>query len=227
MAGMDEGTAPVAYTLTAEQERYLRVKRGLDCALASLLIILLSVPMAVIALSLKLLSPGEPVLFRHRRVGENGELFELVKFRSMKGGTSKYVASADLADSGAHITRFGRFLRGASLDELPQLFHVLSGKMSLIGPRPLIPQEREIHALRMAAGVYRLRPGLTGWAQINGRDRVTAREKAELDRQYLENISFRLDWKIFWITIGKVLSGADVRQEPERDGRGGTKGARM
>lgn len=211
MAGMDERAGPTAYTLTAEQERYVRVKRGLDCVMAGLLLVLLSVPMAVIALILKISSPGEPVLFRHRRVGRNGELFELVKFRSMRGGTSKYVASADMRESPERVTRFGRFLRGASLDELPQLFHVLSGKMSLIGPRPLIPQEREIHALRQAAGVYRLRPGLTGWAQINGRDRVTAREKAELDRQYLENISFRLDWRIFWITIGKVLSGADVR----------------
>lgn len=211
MAGMDDdGAVSGTYVLTEKQRRYLRVKRALDVVAAALLLALLAVPMGVIALTLKVLSPGEPVLFRHLRVGENGVPFELMKFRSMKGGVSGYVASADLADREEYTTGFGRFLRSTSLDELPQLFHVLSGKMSLIGPRPLIPQEREIHALRQAAGVYRLRPGITGWAQINGRDRVPPREKAALDRQYLENISFRLDWRIFWRTIGKVLARSDV-----------------
>lgn len=211
MAGTDEKAASGAYALTAKQERYLRTKYAADRVAATLLIVLLSAPMAVIALALKALDPGEPVLFRHQRVGENGKNFELVKFRSMKGGMSEYVASADLGEGREHITGFGRFLRTTSLDELPQLFLVLRGKMSLIGPRPLIPQEREIHALRQAAGVYRLRPGITGWAQINGRDRLSGREKAALDREYLENISFALDWKIFWRTIGKVLARSDVQ----------------
>ncbi len=211
MAGMDEMAASGAYALTAKQERYLRAKYAADRAAAALFIVLLAVPMAVVALILKALDPGEPVLFRQRRVGQYGKLFELVKFRSMKGGTSEYAAPADLGDSREHTTGFGRFLRITSLDELPQLFLVLRGRMSMIGPRPLIPQEREIHELRQAAGVYRLRPGITGWAQINGRDRVTAGKKAALDREYLENIGFALDWKIFWRTIGKVLARSDVR----------------
>lgn len=215
MAGMDDDAVSGACVLTERQQRYLRVKRGLDIVTAALLLALLAVPMGAVALSLKVLSPGEPVLFRHVRVGRNGVPFELVKFRSMKGGASRYVASADMADGGEYTTGFGRFLRSTSLDELPQLFHVLSGKMSLIGPRPLIPQEREIHALRQAAGVYQLRPGITGWAQINGRDRVPPQEKARLDREYLENIGFRLDWRIFWRTVGKVLARSDVNTAGE------------
>lgn len=205
MAEQENGTA---YVLTAKQERYLRLKYGIDAVAAAVLLALFAAPMAVIALSLKLLSPGEPVLFRHRRLGENGKPFELVKFRTMR--TAGPPGRAE-----ERVTRFGRFLRSTSLDELPQLVHVLSGKMSLIGPRPLVPQEREVHELRMAYGVYRLRPGLTGWAQINGRDRVNAREKAWLDRQYLEHISFSLDWRIFWITVVKVLSRSDVQTGPK------------
>ena len=201
------------YALSAGQVRYLAVKYALDRVLAALLAVLLALPMGAIALGLKLTSPHEPVLFRHQRIGQGGRPFQLIKFRTMGADTSQYVASADMPDSRAHTTGFGRFLRSTSLDELPQLYLVLTGKMSLIGPRPLIPQEREIHALREASGVYRLRPGLTGWAQVNGRDRLSGPEKAALDREYLENIGFALDWKIFWMTVWKVLARSDVQTE--------------
>ena len=213
-AGTDQKTASGAYILTAKQERYLRTKHRIDGVIAALLILVLAVPMAVIMLILKLLSPREPVFFRHQRVGENGQLFELIKFRSMRGNTPKYIAAADFSDSGEYITRFGRFLRCTSLDELPQLFHVLTGKMSLIGPRPLIPQEEAVHARRQADGVYRLRPGITGWAQINGRDAISDEEKTDLDRYYLEHVSFALDWKIFWVTLRKVVLREDVERCP-------------
>lgn len=192
-----EHAAP--YRLTDRQMRYLRCKRVLDAVLSLVFLLLLAVPMAVIALLLKLCDPKKPVLFRQRRVGRNGELFTLYKFRSMRDKE--------------HITPLGRFLRTTSLDELPQLAQVLMGTMSLIGPRPLIPQEEKMHQMRRAAGVYQLRPGLTGLAQINGRDRLNDREKAAFDLAYLEQTGFRQDWRIFRATIGKVLRREDVEDK--------------
>ena len=181
--------------------------------LISLVVLLvLSVPMLLIALILKLTSPGEPVLFCHERVGRNGKIFVLTKFRSMKSSAPKYVAAGYFENSEQYITRFGRFLRSTSLDELPQLLQVLTGKMSLIGPRPLIPQEEQVHRLRDEMGVYQLRPGISGWAQVNGRDLVKDEEKAAYDQEYLENVSFAMDWKIFWLTLRKVLLRADIKE---------------
>ena len=185
--------------LTASQRRYLPVKRALDLCLAALGLVLGTVPMAVIAAAVKLSGPGEPVLFRQTRIGRDGAPFTLYKFRSM-------------ARDG-RVTPTGRFLRTFSLDELPQLAQVLNGTMSLIGPRPLIPEEEPIHSLRRAAGVYVLRPGLTGLAQISGRDRVDAPRKAALDKEYLRRLSFSLDWHIFWATVGKVLRREDVEEK--------------
>lgn len=207
-------TAPRhAYVLTAEQRRYLRARRWLDGLAAGLGLLLAAVPMGLIALALKARSPGEPVIFRQVRVGRDGRPFALMKFRSMRGAGPKDAAKQEEPS----VTGFGRFLRSTSLDELPQLVHVLTGKMALIGPRPLIPQEERVHALRRAYGVYQLRPGLTGWAQINGRDLVGDAEKAALDRYYLENVGPALDGKIFWRTIGKVLSRDGVRPPEGRE----------
>ena len=202
--------APGAYVLTGKQQKYLRTKYFVDALMALVFLIVLAVPMAVIALLQKLTSPKDPILFRHQRIGKDGKAFELMKFRSMRRDTPQYVAANDFQNSDDYITGFGRFLRSTSLDELPQLIHVLRGEMSLIGPRPLIPQEREMHELRMASGVYQLRPGITGWAQVNGRDRISDAEKAALDREYLEHVCFAWDWKIFWITIKKVIGRADI-----------------
>ena len=189
-----------AYRLTPAQRRYLGCKRVGDIILSLALLLALAVPMACIALFIKLSSPGDPILFRQARVGRDERTFTLVKFRSMDA-------------AGVRITTLGRFLRTTSLDELPQLFLVLTGEMSLIGPRPLIPQEEDIRLLRRVAGVYQLRPGLSGLAQINGRDKVKDAAKAAYDREYLENVSFRLDWMIFWATIGKVLRRADIEEK--------------
>ena len=201
-----------AYSLTARQRRYLPVKRAMDFLIALALLLVLAIPMAVIALIQKLTDPHEPVLFRHERIGRDGKPFTLTKFRSMSSTAPKYMASALFTDREKYITKFGRILRSTSLDELPQLLQVLTGKMSLIGPRPLIPQEETVHELRRVAGVYQLRPGITGWAQVNGRDLVTDGDKAAYDREYLENVSFALDWKIFWVTVKKVLLRMDIKE---------------
>ena len=195
-----EYEAPPPYLLTPAQRRYTVLKRGLDLVLALLLLLVLALPMALIALALKLTRPREPVLFRQARVGQGDTLFTLYKFRSMES-------------DGRRLAPLGRFLRTASLDELPQLALVLTGRMSLIGPRPLVPQEAEIRAMRRRLGVYQLRPGLSGLAQINGRDLVSDRDKAAYDRKYLENLSFRQDAAIFLATIGKVLRRADIEEK--------------
>ena len=196
---MSEGSPTSGYRpFTAAQRRYLALKRALDVLLSALALAVLAIPMALIALMVKLSAPGRPVLFRQTRVGRDERPFTLWKFRSMDG---------------ERITALGRFLRSASLDELPQLFQVLAGSMSLVGPRPLIPVETHIRALRRAGGVYRLRPGLTGLAQINGRDKLGDEEKAAFDKRYAENISLSLDAHILLATVGKVLRRADIEEK--------------
>ena len=189
----------VPYRLTARQERYLVCKRLCDVVLAAALIVLLAAPMLVIALAVKLTGPGEPVLFRQKRLGRDEKLFTLYKFRSMSHGRQ--------------VTGLGRFLRIASLDELPQLFLVLTGRMSLIGPRPLVPEEEDMRLLRRKMGVYQLRPGLSGLAQVHGRDRLDAAAKAAYDQAYLEDLSFRQDMSIFFLTVIKVLKRADIENK--------------
>ena len=185
---------------TLAQRRYLAWKRALDVLSAALALTVLAIPMALIALAVKLSDVHAPVLFRQSRVGRDERPFILWKFRSM-----------DV--SGVRITALGRFLRTTSLDELPQLFQVLAGAMSLVGPRPLIPRDEPVHTLRRAAGAYRLRPGLTGLAQINGRDKLSAEQKAAYDKQYAENVSLRLDMRILLATVGKVLRREDITEK--------------
>lgn len=187
------------YRFTPRQERYLVCKRALDIALAAALLALLALPMGLIALAVKLSGPEEPILFRQTRLGQYEQPFTLVKFRSMSRGL--------------YVTALGRFLRTTSLDELPQLFLVLTGRMSLIGPRPLIPEEDDIRRLRRALDVYRLRPGLTGLAQVHGRDRLAPAEKAALDRAYMESLSLRQDLSILLLTVVKVLGRADIEKK--------------
>lgn len=203
----DSGKTP--YVLRPAQRRYLTVKRGLDALASLVLLALLAVPMLLVALAQKLTAPAEPVLFCQKRVGRGGKLFTMLKFRTMP--------AAETGKGPESATRLGRFLRSSSIDELPQLFLVLTGKMSLVGPRPLIPQEESVHALRRAAGVYQLRPGITGWAQINGRDLVSDEAKAAFDREYLERVSFGLDWKICWSTVGKVIGREGVLDRDDRE----------
>ena len=159
---------------------YSFFKRLLDIVLSLTALIVLAPLLLVLALLVKLDSPG-PALFKQKRVGRNEKLFDIYKFRSMYTSAPRDVATSELQNAESHITRVGRVLRKTSLDELPQLFNVLKGEMSLIGPRPLVPNEKDIHELRREKGAYRVRPGITGWAQVNGRDCVLPVDKARLD----------------------------------------------
>ncbi len=190
------------------------MKRVLDFLISLFALIILSPLFLIVSVGV-LISDGSPVFFRQKRVGKNNELFEIYKFRTMKRGTEN-VASNDLSDADVKITRFGKILRATSIDELPQLLNILNGSMSLIGPRPLIPEETRIRELREKYNVYSVRPGITGWAQVNGRDNVSAEKKALLDKEYVEKQSLMLDIKIFFMTIHQVLCRKDVNEGNNR-----------
>ena len=177
-------------------------------------LIILSPLFLLISLTI-LIGDGKPVLFRQKRVGKNNELFTIYKFRTMKRGTEN-VASGKLENANAKITKFGRILRATSIDELPQLFNILNGTMSLVGPRPLIPEETEIRELREKYNVYTIRPGITGWAQVNGRDNISLEQKALLDKEYVEKQSLGFDIKILVMTVLKVLRREDVNEGNNR-----------
>lgn len=188
---------------------YLTVKRAADVIFSSIGIVILFLPGLLIAAVIACESRG-PVLFSQRRVGRYGREFRIYKFRTMHVETPKYRSTEELENSGQYITSVGHFLRKFSLDELPQLINVWKGDMSLIGPRPLIAEETEIHRLRLENGVYQVRPGITGLAQINGRDRVSTEEKVRMDREYVEHFGMKEDLGILFATIPKLLSGEDV-----------------
>lgn len=198
------------YEMTAGQKAYLPVKYMLDKLIALAGLILLVVPFFVIALIQKIREPKEYVFFVQERVGQYGKTIRIVKFRTMKSTFDPYLDTNHAAAHKGEMTKFGKFLRNSSIDELPQLLQVLTGEMSLVGPRPLIPQEKDVHRMRMTAGVYQLRPGITGWAQINGRDYVSNEEKAFLDRVYLERFSFGTDIKILLKTVKQVFKQTDI-----------------
>lgn len=184
------------------------MKRAFDFTCSFIAVIILLPLFALLSLII-LIDDGKPVLFRQQRVGRNNEVFSIYKFRTMKNNTGN-VATAQLKNSDEFITRSGRFFRKTSLDELPQLFNILKGDMSFVGPRPLIPEEEEIRQLRNEKGVYAVRPGMTGLAQINGRDNLDMVQKTEYDLQYIENMSFFNDIKILFKTVFVVLSGKDI-----------------
>jgi O-antigen biosynthesis protein WbqP len=161
-----------------------------------------------LAIAVRLGSPG-PALHWSRRVGRRNRIFPMPKFRTMRTGAPD-VASHLLDDPNAWVTPLGRFLRRTSLDELPQLWSVVKGDMSLVGPRPALFNQDDLVALRTEAGVDALRPGLTGWAQINGRDELPIREKARLDREYLERMSMAFDLRILAATALSAISGRGV-----------------
>jgi len=184
------------------------LKRGLDIAGGLAGLILLSPLLAGLALAVRLESPG-PALHWSRRVGRKNRIFAMPKFRTMRIGTPD-VATHLLADPAQWVTPLGRLLRRTSLDELPQLWSVLKGDMSLVGPRPALFNQDDLVALRTADGVDALRPGLTGWAQINGRDELPIPEKARLDREYLERMSLAFDLRILAVTAVSALSGRGV-----------------
>jgi len=186
------------------------MKRVFDCILSFLLIVFFSLPALVIAILVKLTSRG-PVLYWSDRVGRNNEIFKMPKFRSMRTNTPA-LATHLLTEPGRFLTPIGSFLRKSSLDELPQLLCILSGEMSFVGPRPALYNQDDLIALRTEKGVHRLVPGLTGWAQINGRDELTIPVKVAYDVHYLEQQSFLFDMKIMLLTFLKVLRREGVQQ---------------
>ena len=191
-------------------ERY--IKRALDVILSAVGLVALSPLLALIALAIRLDSPG-PVVFHQKRFGKDRKLFEIYKFRTMRVDAPRDVPTNDLRGSKGYITRVGRILRMTSLDELPQLWNILKGDMSFVGPRPLISSEMRAHRLRLEYGVYRFRPGLTGWAQINGRDSISLLRKMKLDKEYCDNWSLKLDLIILLRSVGAV-----VKQEGFHEG---------
>lgn len=193
----------------ASRKPYMVVKRVLDVFLSAMGLLVLVLPLAVVALIVYIDDPGT-VFFSQKRVGKNGKVFRLYKFRTMKVSTPKYMATMDVDDPDKYITRVGRVLRKLSIDELPQLWNVLKGDMSIVGPRPLIPHEEEIHKMRDRFGVYTVRPGVTGLAQINGRDLCTPSDKVHWDVDYVEHIGFWLDLKIAVATVPKIFGGEGV-----------------
>ncbi len=184
------------------------MKRTFDFVCSLTALILLAIPMLITALAVKLSSPG-PVLYLSDRVGRSNRIFKMPKFRTMRRDTPA-VATHLLGDPDRWLTPIGKFLRKSSLDELPQLFSILVGDMSIVGPRPALFNQDDLVALRTEQGIHRLTPGLTGWAQINGRDELPIPVKVDFDRFYLENRTFLLDLKIIVRTFVKVLKKEGV-----------------
>ena len=185
------------------------IKRLLDFWLSTIGIIVLAIPMGVIALFIKITDPG-PVLFKQKRIGINKTHFNLYKFRSMKMSTPKDCPTHLLENPEQYITSIGKILRKSSLDELPQLFNIWTGKMSVIGPRPALWNQFDLIEERDRYGANDVKPGLTGWAQINGRDELEIDVKAKLDGEYVEKMSFIFDCKCFLGTITSVLKSDGV-----------------
>ncbi len=186
------------------------MKRFFDFLFSLLALIVLSPVILVLSL-LVLISSGSPVIFKQERVGYGNRLFTIYKFRTMKDGM-RQTRTEDLTEDEIEndITFIGKILRKLSLDELPQLYNILKGDMSFVGPRPLIPQEEEIRELREKYNVYSVRPGITGWAQVNGRDFISDEQKAKLDKEYVENRTLLMDIKIMFKTVWVVLVGKDI-----------------
>ncbi len=193
---------------------YSAIKRTFDFCVSAVALVALFIPMLIISLIIRATSKGSAI-FMQKRVGKGGKVFKMYKFRTMHIDTPKYLATADIDDPDKYITKMGKILRRFSLDELPQLINIFKGDMSIIGPRPLIPEEKDIHEMRQNVGVYKLRPGMTGWAQINGRDSVSPVQKARYDAMYLRDFGAKMDLKIFFITIKKVIGAIDVVEGKE------------
>ena len=179
------------------------MKRFFDLILGLFTSLVLLLPVLLVAMAVRLTSKG-PALYWSDRVGRNNVIFKMPKFRSMRVGTP-VVATHLLPDAQVHLTPIGSFLRNSSLDELPQLWSILTGDMSFVGPRPALFNQQDLINLRTEQGVQALVPGLTGWAQINGRDNLPISQKVALDAEYLLRQSFWFDVKILWLTLLKVV----------------------
>ncbi len=184
------------------------IKRGIDLFLSFIGLVILAVPMLIVALIIKIDSKG-PAIFKQDRIGKDKSHFNLYKFRSMKTSTPD-VATHLMQNPEQYITKVGKFIRKTSIDELPQLLNILKGDMSIIGPRPALWNQDDLIAERDKYNANSVRPGLTGWAQINGRDELEISIKAKLDGEYIEKLSFGFDCKCFFGTIKSVLKSEGV-----------------
>ena len=201
---------------------YLSIKRILDFAFALVVSVVLLPLILALVLAVRIDSPG-PVLFRQRRVGRGKKLFTIYKFRTMCVDAPHDVPTHRLADPLRYVTRVGRFLRKSSLDELPQLWNILRGDMSVVGPRPALFNQYDLIAARDAfrgrngLTPNSVRPGLTGWAQINGRDELSIPEKVSLDNEYVANIGFRMDCRCFFGTLSSVAEHRGVAEGENKE----------
>lgn len=186
------------------------MKRIFDFIMSLLAIICLSPIIIIVSLIIKVTSDG-PILFKQRRIGKDNKEFNIYKFRTMRVDTPN-VATHLLENPEQYITAIGKFMRKTSLDELPQLFNILKGEMSIVGPRPALYNQLDLRDMRTKVGVHKLVPGLTGWAQINGRDEIPLDIKVKLDKEYLDQKSFLLDLKIIFLTVIKVLKSDGVQE---------------
>ena len=168
----------------------------------------------LIAILVKFDSPG-PALFRQRRIGQNNIEFFMLKFRTMQVGMPD-LPSDQVAETDHRFTGIGKFLRRFSVDELPQLWNVLQGEMNFVGPRPALYNQYELNERRTALGIHKIKPGITGWAQVNGRDSIPLERKVELDHYYLQHRSNTLDMRILWMTVFKSAVGKDLYRAEER-----------
>lgn len=184
------------------------MKRFFDFTAALILIIMMALPVALIAILIKITSTG-PIIYWSERVGKDNKNFNMPKFRTMRRD-SPVVATHLMQNAESYLTPFGSFLRKTSLDELPQLWSVLKGDMSFVGPRPALFNQDDLIALRTEKSIHQLIPGITGWAQINGRDDLPIPVKVEYDEYYLKNKSFFFDLKILWNTMFKVIKKEGV-----------------
>lgn len=184
---------------------------------AMLLLVVLAPIMAVVALAIRLDSKG-PAIFKQTRVGQFNKHFILYKFRTMHAGMPDFPSEMVPKDDN-RFTRLGRPLRRFSIDELPQLFNIIKGDMNFVGPRPALYNQKVLIAMRKGNGVNRLRPGITGWAQVNGRENISLERKVSLDKYYLDNRSWWLDVKILWLTVVRSLGGDDLYNETPAKGK--------
>lgn len=184
-------------------------KRMIDCCLAMVAIVVLSPVMAAVAVLLAVANKGAGVVFTQTRPGKNGRLFKVMKFKTM---TDERDENGNLLPDAQRLTKTGKFIRSTSLDELPQLFNVLKGDMALIGPRPLLPQYLPLYSKEQARR-HDVRPGITGWAQVHGRNAISWKKKFELDVWYVDHCSFWLDLKIILLTVKKVVVREGITKE--------------
>ena len=196
------------FTLSTGKRVYYGLKAAMDFVLSLEALVVLAIPMGILAVILKLDDRG-PVFFRQKRIGRDQKTLMMLKFRTMRTDTPKDTATHLLTDPQRYITKVGKFLRKTSLDELPQLLNILAGHMSIVGPRPALWNQYDLMEEREKYGVHQVRPGLTGWAQVNGRDELEIPVKARLDGQYIEKFGFLMDVRCFFATFG-ILGGKGV-----------------